>query len=87
LDLFHQNGDVEPLTESDLIDRARQTLMDYQGGPMANYIPYAKHTNEILRSLAELKPRTIATMHGSAYAGDGERALRALSQVFQAVLG
>jgi hypothetical protein len=43
-DLFHQNGDVEPLTESDVIDRARKTLIDYQAGPFANYMPYTKHT-------------------------------------------
>jgi hypothetical protein len=32
-----------------------------------------------LRGLAELKPRTLALMHGPAFAGDGEAALRALA--------
>jgi flavorubredoxin len=86
-DLFHQNGDVEPLTESDVIERVRQTLIDYQASPLANYIPYTKHTDMILQRLAELKPRTIAAQHGSTYAGDGERALRDLALVMREVLG
>lgn len=86
-DLFHQGGNVEPLTESDVIERARKTLVDYQASPLANYMPYTKHTDGILQGLADLKPRTIATMHGSAYAGDGERAMRDLAGVMREVLG
>jgi flavorubredoxin len=86
-DLFHQNGDVEPLTDSDVIDRARNTLIEYQAGPFANYMPYTKHTDPILQKLADLKPRTIAPMHGSAYTGDGERAIRDLAVVMREVLG
>lgn len=86
-DLFHQSGDVEPLTESDVIERARKTLVDYQASPLASYMPYTKHTDGILQGLANLKPRTIATMHGSAYAGNGERAVRDLAVVMREVLG
>jgi flavorubredoxin len=86
-DLFHQNGDVEPLTRSDVIDRARKTLIDYQAGPFANYMPYTKHTDGILQNLAAFKPQTIAPMHGSAYVGDGERAIRDLAGVMREVLG
>ena len=86
-DLFHQGGDVEPLTESDVIGRVRKTLEDYQAGPMANYMPYTKHTDGILRKLADLKPRTIVPMHGSAYVGNGERAIRDLAIVMREVLG
>jgi flavorubredoxin len=86
-DLFHQSGDVEALTESDVIERARKTLVDYQAGPFANYMPYTQHTDGILQGLADLKPRTIATMHGSTYAGDGERAIRDLAVVMREVLG
>jgi len=86
-DLFHQSGDVEPLTESDVIGRARKTLVDYQASPLANYMPYTKHTDGILQGLASLKPRTIAAMHGSAYAGDGGRAIRDLAVVMREVLG
>lgn len=86
-DLFHQGGVVEPLTTSDVIERARKTLVDYQTGPLANYMPYTKHTDGILQSLAELKPRTIVPMHGSAYVGDGERAIRDFAVMMREVLG
>lgn len=86
-DLFHQSGVVEPSTTSDVIERARKTLVDYQAGPLANYMPYTKNTDGILQSLADLKPRTIAPMHGSAYVGDGERAIREFAVMMQEVLG
>lgn len=86
-DLFHQGGVVEPFTTSDVIERARKTLVDYQAGPLANYMPYTKNTDGILQSLAALKPRTIAPMHGSAYVGDGERAIREFAVMMQEVLG
>jgi flavorubredoxin len=85
-DLFHQGGDVAPLTESEVIDRARKTLIDYQAGPFANYMPYTKHTDGIMQGLAALNPRTLAPMHGSAYAGDGSRAIRDLAVVMHEVL-
>ena len=85
-DLFHHTGDVEPLTESDVIGRVRKALVDYQASPLANYMPYTKHTDGILLKLAELKPRTIAPMHGSSYAGDGERAVRDLAVIMREVL-
>jgi len=86
-DLFHQGGNVEPLTESDVIERARKTLTDYQAGPLANYMPYTKHTDSIMQRLADLNPRTIAPMHGSAFVGDGSRSLRDLAVVMREVLG
>lgn len=85
-DLFHQLGDVEPRTESDVIERARKTLVEYQAGPFANYMPYTKHTDVIMQKLAALKPRTIAPMHGSTYSGDGERAIRDMAVVMREVL-
>jgi hypothetical protein len=36
---------------------------------------------------AEVQPKTLATMHGSAYVGDGARALRDLATVFKGILG
>lgn len=81
-DLFHQAGDVEPTTESDVIGRCRSVLIEYQQGPFANYMPYGTLTDATLRRLAELRPKTLATMHGSVYAGDGGQALRDLNQVF-----
>lgn len=86
-DLFHQGGDVAPHTTSDVIDLAKRTLIDYQAGPLANYMPYTYHTGEILEGLATLEPGVLATMHGSVYEGDGARAIRDLSGVMHDVLG
>jgi flavorubredoxin len=44
-------------------------------------------TDRILQRLAALKPKTLATMHGSSFAGDGERALLDLAVVIKDVLG
>ena len=85
-DLFHQCGDVEPSTTSDVVGRFRQTLVDYQQGPFANYMPYTRHTDPTMRRLAALKPRTVAAMHGSAYVGDGARAIADVAQVMKEVL-
>jgi flavorubredoxin len=86
-DLFHHQGDVEPLTESDLSDRVRTALSQMQAGPLANYIPHTPRTDVILGRLADLKPRTLAIMHGSSFTGDGERALRDLAVVMREALG
>jgi hypothetical protein len=34
-DLFHQNGDVEPITDSEIVSRFKETLIEYQQGPFA----------------------------------------------------
>lgn len=85
-DLFHQNGDVEPLTTSDVIGRARETLTEYQAGPLANYFPFTDQTEPQLMRLAGLRPRVLATMHGSVFAGDGERAILDYSEMIRDVL-
>ena len=74
-DLFHQNGDTEPLTTSDVVESARDTIVEYQNGPLANYMPYTKSTDGELKRLAEVKPKVLAAMHGSAFEGDGAQAL------------
>jgi len=82
-DLFHQNGDVEASTTSDVVGRNRETIIEYQQGPLADYLPYTAKTDDILRSLAALKPETLAIMHGSTYTGDGEKAILELAGVFK----
>ena len=86
-DLFHQSGDVEPLTTSDVIDRVSQTLLEYERGPLASYLPYTHQPGEILEKLARLRPRTLAIMHGSAFSGDGEKAIEDLKHVMKDVFG
>jgi hypothetical protein len=51
-DLFHQGNDVEPLTTSDIIERCRATLTEFQASPLANYVPYTRNTKIILEGLA-----------------------------------
>jgi hypothetical protein len=86
-DLFHQGGDVEPLTHSDVVGRVRQVLLEYQTGPLANYLPYTPLTDGILKKVGELHPLTLATMHGSTFVGDGQRALHDLAQALREILG
>lgn len=86
-DLFHQSGDVEPSTRADVLGRVRQTLLDYQKGPLADYMQYTPLMQRTLRRLAALKPRTLATMHGSSFVGDGARAIEELDGVMKNVLG
>jgi len=86
-DLLHQNGDVEPSTSLDVVGRFRQTLTDYQQGPLANYMPYTPYTESTLQRLAALKPKTLAAMHGSTFVGDGAKALTAVAQVIKEILG
>jgi flavorubredoxin len=86
-DLFHQNGDVEPLTESDVVGRSQQSMRDYQAGLLAEYVPYTPLTAQNLMKLAELKPRTLAVMHGSSFRGDCTRALNDLNVAFREVFG
>lgn len=86
-DLFHQNGDVEASTQSDVLGRCRQVLEEYQQGPLANYMPYSTLTEPTLHRLAGLEPKTLATMHGSSFVGDGAQAIRDLATVLKDVLG
>jgi flavorubredoxin len=85
-DLFLQNGAVEAVTDRDLLERARQSLLGYQAGPLANSFPYTPQTDGILQRLAELAPLRLATMHGSTFFGDGGRALRELAVMLREVL-
>jgi hypothetical protein len=50
-------------------------------------MPHSSRTGPILRRLAALKPKTIAPMHGSAFAGNGEQAIHDLAQVMKEVRG
>ena len=86
-DLFHQTGKVEPLTESDVVGRSRDAMREYQGGILADYAPYTHYTDQTIQKLAALKPKTMAIMHASSFAGDGERALRDLAVVFKEIFG
>lgn len=86
-DLFHHFGNVAPLTSADLIEPTRSAMRRLQQGPLAGYMPYTRQTDGVLRSLAELKPETLAVMHGSSYRGACDRMLQELAGVVRAEFG
>ena len=86
-DLFHQTGDVEPLTTSDVVGRSHEAMKGYQAGILADYVPYTPLTAQNLKKLAELNPKTLAIMHGSSFTGDCVRALDDLNVAFREVFG
>ena len=78
-DLFHQFGDVAPLSSDDLTEATVAAMHQMQNSPLANYMTYNLNTKAILSELAKLQPKTLATMHGASYSGDGERMIENLS--------
>ena len=86
-DLFHQIGDVEPITSADVVGRSHQAMKEYQAGILADYVPYTPLTAQNLKKLADLKPKTLAIMHGSSFTGDCTRALDDLNVALREVFG
>jgi flavorubredoxin len=87
-DLMHQLGDVEPVTTSDVVGRYRRAFETYQQSPvLMDYVPYTGNTKRQLASLAALRPRVLAAMHGSTFGGDGAAALVASGEVIRQVTG
>jgi flavorubredoxin len=71
-DLFTQYGEAPATTDSDIVGPA------IAGEDIANYSALNPAMGTTIRRLADLKPQTIALMHGPAYQGDGAAALTAL---------
>jgi flavorubredoxin len=86
-DLFLQGGDVEPLTESDVVGKARKAMVDFQSTQLLNSSPYTVSTERLMRELADLNPATLAIMHGSSFRGDGMKAFQELASVMKEVMG
>ena len=82
-DLFHHFGNVAPVTSSDLIEPARKAMQQMQQGPLADYMPYTRQTEGVLRRLAALEPETLAVMHGSSYIGTSGKLLTDLAGVIK----
>lgn len=72
-DLFTQLGDDRALTDRDVIGPA------IAAEDMFNYSSLNPGMGATIRSLARFAPRTLALMHGPAFAGDGAAALQALA--------
>jgi len=73
-DLFTQYGQCDATTESDIVGAA------IASEDIANYSALNPAMGATLRKLAELKPRTLALMHGPSFTGNCEAALLALAE-------
>jgi ABC-type nitrate/sulfonate/bicarbonate transport system substrate-binding protein len=62
-------------------------MKEYQTGILAEYVPYTRITAQNLKKLADLKPKTLAVMHGSSFTGDCARALDDLNVMLREVFG
>jgi flavorubredoxin len=71
-DLFTQLGDSRALIEGDIVGPAIAAEDAFRSSSLHPTM------GATLRKLAELKPRTLAVMHGPSFAGDGAAALIAL---------
>jgi flavorubredoxin len=86
-DLFFHPGEVEPLIESGVVDRASESIINSLSSPLGNDMPYTANTSRTLQRLADLMPQTLALMHGSSFRGDGHKAIMELSTVINDTLG
>lgn len=87
-DLFHQIGEVEPITSADVLGRWDAAIVAYQAHPvLMDYLPVTSSTRSRLNELADLHPRVLAAMHGSTFVGDGAAALRAAGDMLERRLG
>ncbi len=84
-DLFHQNGDVTAITDNDILSLHKNSLIEFEHGPLMGYTPYTKRTKEILKKLADLNPSTLAAMHGSSFNGNCKQALLDLDAILKEV--
>ena len=79
-DLFTQIGEGPALVhDADMI----QPALDAEN--LFGATALTANTAPTLRRLAELEPRTLALMHGPAYAGDGPQALLDLADAYEAL--
>ena len=86
-DLFHQFGQREAVTRTDVVGRYGEAIAKMQAHPvLMDYMPFTRETRQRLETLARLEPRLLAVMHGSAYEGDGAGALRAAGDVMEQLL-
>ncbi len=84
-DILHQNGDVKPITDSDILSLHKSSLLEFENGPLMGYTPYTKRTGKLIQDLVDLNPKTMATMHGSSFNGNCKQTLMDLDAVLREV--
>jgi flavorubredoxin len=80
-DLFTHTGQCPALTESDCVAPALDAEEIFHATGLTSNL------GTTLEQLAELRPTTLAIMHGSSYTGDGAAQLRALADGYAAMAG
>ncbi|HLH99404.1 MAG TPA: MBL fold metallo-hydrolase [Acidimicrobiales bacterium] len=76
-DLLSQVGDGPPITSNDILETATQTEDMFQSTCLT------PNTAPTIRALADLRPTTLAIMHGSSYNGDCAKALADLADDYE----
>lgn len=77
-DLLSQVGGRDvAVTTDDLVEPALQTEAMFRSSSLG------PTTAQVIRSLGDLEPTTLAIMHGSSYRGDGKRALYDLAAGYE----
>ncbi|MEN3973691.1 MBL fold metallo-hydrolase [Emcibacter sp. SYSU 3D8] len=76
-DLFTHVGDVAPLVSADIVGPAAQAEEVFLASALT------PSTAPTIRSLAALRPKTLALMHGSSFNGDCAAALEGLADFYQ----
>jgi flavorubredoxin len=79
-DLFTAIGQGPALTTDDVLGPA------LAAEAMFHATCLAPHTGATLRALGDLRPSTLALMHGSSYQGDGQRALYDLAASYETLM-
>ena len=79
-DLFTHTGNPPALTTNDIVGPAKAAEEIFGASCLT------PTTGNTIRKLADLKPRTLAVMHGSSFNGDAAQALRDLGDVYNAML-
>jgi flavorubredoxin len=72
-DLFSQLGPGPAVTSDDIVEPALAAERMFHATCLA------PHTVQTLRQLGDLKPTTLAVMHGRSYRGNGQKALHDLA--------
>lgn len=75
-DLLSQVGAPPALVTDDILGPA------LEAEAMFGATCLAPHTGQVLRSLGDLQPTTLAVMHGSSFQGDGGRVLHDLADAY-----
>jgi flavorubredoxin len=76
-DLFTHVGDPRPLTDGDILEPAMAAESQF------GFTGVTPATGPTIRRLAELKPRTLAVMHGSSFTGEGAAPLERLARFYE----